>query len=259
MDKKTFEAYSHYYDLLYKDKDYAGEADYIHSLIKQFSPKATTILELGCGTGIHASILAEKGYKIEGIDKSEAMLKRALELQSELPLPVSQKLSFLEGDIRTYKSALKFDAVISLFHVMSYMTTNEDLNLAIQTAKKHLKHDGIFIFDCWYGPGVMFDKPISRVKTFENNSVSINRTSIPKIYPDKHIVDVTFEISIHDKLKNENMKLHELHSMRYLFTDELHSLMKINGLEIIHAEEWMTKKTLAENCWSACYVCKNNL
>ena len=71
------------------------------------------------------------------------------------------------------------------------------------------------------------------------------------------MVDVNFEISIHDKEKNKETKLHEMHSMRYLFTDELHSLMKINGLELIHAEEWMTKNALSEHSWNACYVCRN--
>lgn len=257
MDKNIFEAYSHYYDLLYKDKDYESETNYIHSLIKHFSPNAAHILELGCGTGIHASKLAEKGYYVEGIDRSESMLQRALDLQSKLPLPVSKKISFLEGDIRNYQSILKFDAVISLFHVMSYMTSNEDLNKAIQTAKKHLKHQGIFIFDCWHAPAVLFDKPTSRTKNFENKVVSVKRTSVPEIHLDKHLVDVSFEILIHDKKTNKETKLHEMHSMRYLFTEELYSLMEINGLEIIHAEEWMTKNTLSKHSWNATYVCRN--
>ncbi|MBL7937685.1 MAG: class I SAM-dependent methyltransferase, partial [Bacteroidia bacterium] len=67
MDKKVFETYSQYYDLLYKDKNYISETDYIVSLIETFNLSTKNILELGCGTGIHASLLAEKGYYVEGI------------------------------------------------------------------------------------------------------------------------------------------------------------------------------------------------
>jgi len=259
MDEKVFEAYSLYYDLLYKDKDYSQEIEYVQSLIKRFSSGATNILELGCGTGIHASKLAEKGYEVTGIDKSETMLQRALKLQSGLAPSVSEKLSFLEGDIRTYESTSKSDVIISLFHVMSYMASDEDLNKAIQTAKRQLKQQGIFIFDCWHGPGVLSDKPVSRTKAFQNDAVYVKRTSIPELYPDKHLVDVNFEISIHDKLNNRNDILYETHRMRYLFTNELNNLMNINGLEILHTEEWLTGASLSEKSWNACYVCRNKI
>ena len=144
MDKNVFDAYSQYYDLLYKGKNYVSETDYVDSLIQKYLPNASTILELGCGTGIHASKLAEKNYTVVGIDKSESMLHRAELLKSKLPNYISQKLSFSMGDIRTFEIEQKFDAVISLFHVISYMTSDNDLVEAIQTAKKHLNENGVF-------------------------------------------------------------------------------------------------------------------
>ena len=50
----AFDTYARYYDLLYRDKDYAGEAAYVASHIRQHAPEAARILELGCGTGAHA-------------------------------------------------------------------------------------------------------------------------------------------------------------------------------------------------------------
>ena len=73
---------------------------------------------------------------------------------------------------------------------MSYQTTNDDLKIAINTAYNHLNSNGFFIFDCWYGPAVISDKPYKRTKTFENNKLIINRTAIPTMYPSKNIVDV---------------------------------------------------------------------
>lgn len=257
MDKKVFEAYSQYYDLLYKDKDYTGETNYIISLIKEYNLNTNHILELGCGTGMHASLLAEHGYKVEGIDLSETMLEMALDRQRKSSVAIAERLAFLEGDIRSYVSSQKFDTIISLFHVMSYMTCNEDLNQAFATVAKHLISDGIFIFDCWHGPGVLHDKPTKRTKEFESDTIKITRVATPGLVPDKNCVDVNFDISILNKSTNKVEKLHEIHSMRYLFMDELGRIAYNHGLKIIHAEEWLTKNTLTELSWNACYVCKH--
>jgi ubiquinone/menaquinone biosynthesis C-methylase UbiE len=62
----VFADYARYYDLLYRDKDYAAEAEYVAGLIRKFHPAARSILELGSGTGIHASLPAEKGFTVHG-------------------------------------------------------------------------------------------------------------------------------------------------------------------------------------------------
>ena len=70
-----FEEYSRYYDLLYKDKDYFGECEYIKSLIEKYNPETKKILEFGSGTGIHGNILGELGYLVHGIEKSQKMME----------------------------------------------------------------------------------------------------------------------------------------------------------------------------------------
>lgn len=257
MDARVFEAYSQYYDLLYRDKNYEAETAYIHNLLKTFHPSSKTILELGCGTGIHAGKLASRGYTVHGIDQSDTMLRMALERRSEMSIETAERLSFMEGDIRNYKTANRFDVVISLFHVMSYMTSTADLEMAIKTAETHLTRGGVFVFDCWHGPAVLHDKPVSRTKTFENETIAVKRTSVPELFPDRHVVDVHFDIDIQNKKTNTHTKLHEVHAMRYLFTEELKSLLDENGMDMIHAEEWLNKEPLSERTWNACYVCRH--
>ena len=75
----TFKNYSKFYNLLYKDKDYDSEVDYIHKLISQNTKLKKSILDLGCGTGIHAEMLYDKGYEIIGVDISNEMLDVAVE------------------------------------------------------------------------------------------------------------------------------------------------------------------------------------
>ena len=56
----NFEKYSYYYDLLYKDKNYEAEADYVKTKLLQQKQNIKTILEFGSGTGRHAKLLAKK-------------------------------------------------------------------------------------------------------------------------------------------------------------------------------------------------------
>jgi len=72
---KSFTKYSKYYDLLYHDKDYSQECDFIEQILRSYTLEPVkTILDGGCGTGGHAIPLANKGYEITGIDASEAMV-----------------------------------------------------------------------------------------------------------------------------------------------------------------------------------------
>ena len=48
---KNFNAYSRYYDLLYKDKDYQQKSKYVANQLKKYFPKTKSILELGSGSG----------------------------------------------------------------------------------------------------------------------------------------------------------------------------------------------------------------
>jgi SAM-dependent methyltransferase len=134
----VFGAYSQYYNLLYKDKDYAGETEYVHGLIQKHRQGAQSILDLGCGTGRHDLLLAHMGYEVTGIDLSEEMLAIARS-QTLIPHPSPLKstcssVNFHQGDIRSIRLERSFDAVVSLFHVISYQTTNDDLRAAFATA-----------------------------------------------------------------------------------------------------------------------------
>lgn len=253
---KVFDAYSAYYDLLYKDKDYKAETNYVKQLINSNNEKAESILELGCGTGVHACLLANEGFVVMGIDQSTTMLTKAKERGLEEHL--GSRIRFECGDIRKVSLSHKFDVVISLFHVMSYMETNSDLSAVFKVVRDHLKPGGIFIFDCWHGPAVLNDRPVNRKKQFENDNILVTRVSTPVMNVEKHIVDVKFNICIVNKENHQKNDLEEIHRMRYLFPDELEGIAGQNELKLIRSEEWMTGKPLSENTWNACYIYKHS-
>ncbi|SPQ00562.1 Methyltransferase type 12 [Candidatus Sulfobium mesophilum] len=251
----VFGLYSRYYDLLYRDKDYAGEAEHVHSLIQRHFPGAKTVLDLGCGTGGHDLTLAARGYSMTGIDMSEEMLAVANSQLSSLD-PQQSTLDFFQGDIRTVRLGKTFDVVISLFHVVSYQTTNKDLTDAFVTARAHLAHGGIFIFDCWYGPAVLTDRPAVRVKRLEDDQLIVTRIAEPVMHPNDNVVDVNYHVFVRYKASGEVQELKETHRMRYLFLPEVELLLRETGMSIISASEWMTGREPGFDTWGVCFVVK---
>jgi SAM-dependent methyltransferase len=252
----VFGNYARYYDLLYRDKDYVGEAQFIHRLIKTNAPDAQNILELGCGTGNHAVLLAKEGYKIHGVDLSQEMLQKADSRLSRLPPELASRLKFSHGDICEVRLNQTFDVVISLFHVISYQTKNEDLLAAFATVKEHLKPGGIFIFDVWYGPAVLTERPTVRVKRLEDEKILVTRIAEPVIYPNENLVDVNYQVFIRDKSKDAVEELRETHRMRYLFQPEAKLFMMNFGLEVIECKEWMTCAEPDFSTWGVYFVAK---
>ena len=212
-----FKDYANYYNLLYKDKDYKAEAEYIHSLIQQFASQSKSLIDLGCGTGNHAFEFEKLGYEVTGVDLSSQMVAIANTNKEKN----NSTISFGEGDIRNYKDSKKYDAVVSLFHVMSYQTTNDDLEKAFLTAKNLMADDGVFIFDCWYGPGVLSDLPTSRTKNFEDEILKVSRISKANIDYNANVVEVIFDVEIKNKITNALSTIEEVHPMRYLFKPEI--------------------------------------
>lgn len=245
--------YSQYYDLLYSDKDYIGEVEYVDSLIKVNSNKVKTLLDMGCGTGKHAELFCDRGYKVHGIDLSEDMLKIA----ETRRIDKENKLSFSHSNISELNLDKKFDAVVSLFHVMSYQNSNEELIKAFEVAKNHLNNDGIFIFDFWYGPAVLTDKPVTRIKRLEDERIKVTRLAEPILHAGKNIVDVNYDIFIEDKTSKEVVEKKELHKMRYFFDTELEMICKQVGFDVIQKYEWMSNKNPDFNSWNVVWVVKN--
>lgn len=246
----VFDTYARYYDLLYRDKDYAGEAAYVAAHIRQHAPEAVRILELGCGTGAHAEHLARLGFTVHGVDLSEAMLARAEERQAALPADIAARLTFAHGDVRGVRTGETYDAVISLFHVMSYQTANADLEAAFTTAAAHLRLGGLFLFDFWYGPAVLTQQPEVRVKRLEDEEIKVTRIAEPVMRVNENVVEVNYTVFIEVKVTGQVEQVQETHRMRYLFLPELSYLAAPETWSNLTNIGWMGYQQLQVEDWS---------
>lgn len=223
-----FYHYAHFYDRLYEDKDYSAECDFLEEVFGRFAEAPVRgILDLGCGTGGHAVILADRGYDVTGVDRSEVMLAAAREKVGDRTIRLHQ------ADVREVRLGRKFDAVISMFAVMSYMTTNEDLEAVFRTAREHLNPGGLFVFDAWFGPGVFSDPPTDRMKEVVNGDERIIRFAHPEMDVVKQVVTVNFRVL---RFRGNELleDVSEAHPMRPLFVQEIEFLAQRTGMAFVN-------------------------
>ncbi|MFZ8805753.1 MAG: class I SAM-dependent DNA methyltransferase [Candidatus Calescibacterium sp.] len=239
--------YAQFYDMLYKDKDYESESNYIISLIKKYNPEAKSILDLGCGTGRHAELFSNKGFIVLGVDQSKYMLNEAMNRKNN-------NLDFIEGDVRFLKLDKKFGVVTALFHVLSYQITNKDVESLIRTAYNHLNKNGLFIFDFWYGPAVIIQKPEVRIKELENDNIKFIRIAKPMIDFSRNVVKVCYKIFVVDKKNKTFLEHEESHPMRFFFDPELELFIENIGFKLESKFSWLKFEKPSENDWSVVWV-----
>jgi len=243
MPEAVFNVYSRYYDLLYQDKDYEGEVRYIERLLAKYGLSRCNLLEFGSGTGKHGRLLAAKGFKVHGIERSQEMVDKVIS---------SDGFSCEQADICEISLGKTYDAILSLFHVVSYLTTNHNLCKVFERASEHLSSGGLFIFDFWYSPAVYAQHPSVRVKRMSDSKSEITRIAEPTIHSNENRVDVNYSIFARDLKSGAVEIFEERHSMRHFSVPEIQLLATAHGFEFLSAEEFMTGLEPSESTWGVC-------
>lgn len=221
--------YAALYDDLYAHKDYAGECRYLERLFARFAARPVrSVLSLGCGTGGHDLLLAARGLRVTGVDRSEGMLAAYRAKASAGGLVPN----VVHGDLRVVRLGRRFDAVISMFAVIGYQVTDADLAAAFTTAAAHVARGGLFVFDVWYGPAVLADPPRDHTKTVTSASgeriVRHTRCALDAL---AQTVAVTFETERFAGRRRLE-RVTETHPMRFFFPRELGLALSGAGLEL---------------------------
>jgi SAM-dependent methyltransferase len=219
------------YDTVYAEKNYAAECEAIGKLIAKFgSGEIRKLLDLGCGTGRHAAIFAQRGFDVTGVDRSESMVARARERARQQKLGANPE--FLSGDIRNFSGKLPFDVALMNFNVIGYMSSNDDALSALGSARRNLRQDGLLIADFWYGPAVVVDPPGENTREFESEDVRVVRSSSGRHLPDSQCCEISVKVT---RVKGDRVidAALETHLVRYFFPLELELMLRISGFRLM--------------------------
>ena len=112
------------------------------------------------------------------------------------------------------------------------------------------------MFDVWYGPGVLTDKPIVRVKEVQNDRHKLIRIARPVMHDKTNIVDVCYEVFVIDEKTNETKVINEVHHMRYFFRPEIEMLLEDAEFTLIDNLDCQTLGETDNDTWTSYFIAK---
>ena len=131
---KLYNHIAPWWHLFSAPEDYLDEATFFHQTLIRYSLQPLrTLLELGSGGGNNASHL-KSHFELTLVDLSPEMLKVSAALNPEC--------RHIQGDMRTVRPGQLFDAIF-IHDAIMYMTSEQDLRMAIETAFLHCKPGGV--------------------------------------------------------------------------------------------------------------------
>lgn len=161
MDAYT--SFAQVYDLFMDNVPYEEWCEYLCGLLKKQHIESGTIVDLGCGTGMLTRMMADKGYKLIGVDNSVEMLSQARQTTQH-----SGDILYLLQDMQELELHDEVDAFYSACDCMNYILDKEELSAVFQRVYTYLKKDGIFVFD--------MNTPYKYRKLLGENTIAESRT-----------------------------------------------------------------------------------
>ena len=227
-----FNASAEFYDLIYSTfKDYVAEVEQITSLMRRLNPHCQTILDVACGTGEHARLLAAKGFAVDGVDLDPAFVRIAAQKHSAG--------QFFVADMSDFHLSGRYDTILCLFSSIGYLKTLERVSRALTCFREHLAPGGMIVIEPWFAPGTLDPGRVSR-HAAEANGVRVSRVSRTEI--EGRLSRLHFEYEITDATGTRRSS--EVHELGLFTTAELLATFDEVGLQVDHDPKGLTDRGL---------------
>ncbi|MCM3709461.1 class I SAM-dependent methyltransferase [Sporosarcina luteola] len=236
------EMYDYLYDKYQKDL----------SLILKWASQDYTIIELACGTGRLTIPMAQRGFRMIGIDLHEGMLERARRKAEQAEVTIE----FAQQDCTKLNLPVKSSLAFMTGNSFQHFLTNESQDALFQSVHEHLVDGGVFIFDT-RNPVL---KELSAVDEYVEKYVDKNGNQVIENHRDiyDHLTQIS-DCRTHRRIYRDNTLIAEEQdgiSLRYSFPQEMERLVAANGFEIVQVYgDWDENDLHAESV-SMVYVCR---
>jgi SAM-dependent methyltransferase len=167
-------------------------------------PQGSSVLDLACGQGRHAIRLAERGYRVTGLDLSDVLLEQG-RLQADAR---GQQIRWVHADMREIPFEAEFDAVINVYSAFGYLENDDEDQRVLEQVQRALKPGSALLIETLHRDAL--------VRGFERSSVTRHDDGllvtherhfdlptgrggerITLIYPDGRRSELTFDVRVY--------------------------------------------------------------
>jgi SAM-dependent methyltransferase len=221
------------YDLIYGGfKDYRAESAQVAGLLRSIQAGCRTVLDVGCGTGEHAHLLAEvHGFEVDGLDLSPDFLRIA-----RAKHPAGR---FYQADMSRFQLPQRYDAVLCLFSSIGYLKTLDRVAQALGCFRRHLAPEGVVVVEPWFPPGKM-QSGVHSERLGEGAGVKVRRVGTTEV--DGRVSRVRFDYII--ETRDGVRQATEIHELGLFTVDEMLAAFGEAGLSAEHEPEALTGRGL---------------
>ena len=131
------------YAVMFSDQRFTEAADQAGKLIKLVNPQGREVLDLGCGPGRFAIPLAQKGFRVTGVDRTAFLLEKA-RMRAEA---IRVEIGWVQQDMREFIRPEAFDLIVSMFTSFGYFADRRDDLTVLRNMLRNLKPGGVCIID----------------------------------------------------------------------------------------------------------------
>ena len=224
----VFRTSSHIYDLIYQaiGKNYLDEAAVVDQIIQGHKEGAASLLDVACGTGGHLRHLRSR-YEIVGLDLDSGMLEQAAEV-----LP---GVTLVEGDMRSFRLARRFDAVVCLFSSIGYMRSVQELDAAVGNMAAHLTPGGVLVIDGWIRPDAWIDPGTVHAEAARGDGIAAARVGKSRREGNKTYLELHHLVGTLDGIEH----LVDHHELTLFTDDEYQGAFRRSGLSVQRVDSQM--------------------
>lgn len=221
------------YDLIYGSlKDYGREVDEIAARLRRLHPAAGTVLDVGCGTGEHARLLAERyGYDVSGIDLSSEFVEIA---RRKLP-----DAEFTCADMVSFDLGRRFDVILCLFSGFGYVRSAENAARTLERFAAHLAEGGVVLVEPWFEPGALTDGYLS-AQSAEAPGVIVCRMSRTHVHERSSTIEFQYLIGTEAGIRHAT----ERHELGLFTAAEMKGFFEQAGFTVEQETEGLTGRGL---------------
>ncbi|WP_075982369.1 class I SAM-dependent DNA methyltransferase [Bacillus massilinigeriensis] len=244
----SYERFAYLYDELMKDVPYEKWVEIVTREVQKLGIDGKQLLDLACGTGELSVQFAEGGFEVTGVDLSEDMLAVAFAKAQDRGL----ELNFYQQNMAELELMTPFDIVGIFCDSLNYLQTEEDVIKTFHSVFRHLKENGLFIFDV-HSVHKMSNLFLNQTYAYNGDDISYIWQCFEGEFPLSIEHELTFFVQDDD---GKYDRYDELHFQRTYPVQQYIEWLEKAGLQVMEILADFENKSYEQDCERILFIAK---